>query len=491
MPTKMYKVVIIDDEETEGTVPRQEVKNDEQQPDETKGKLRETKGVEADNDIGTRTTVKDEKRAESTTTEERVASNEEITNRGSENKENVAGEENRKTMRRNEGEKEANEKLRNVIETENLESHVKDYLKRREDNRLEPSKITKSLSVTQSISVNAGYARPTTMEKLNKSQSIKGKFVLQSTTHKSNPVDVGRGSSLPRSVGVDSNNIGSTAGADVPTPARSDAKITKSNWVNKTIEMANPRLKKLRQPTTEASGNKPTLRKSTSPPKTTMNPKQEPLACKIPTLDPFHPHVSRLQNDVGTDLRRICRRMHPYTPAFKVVNNKLVLKDGVNANSIVKDSIKLQEIKRAGDSDFRYRSSRNPFDGTSSLYESQDIGQSDFFRVDYKIEGRQASDLYARVSPKLDVLQRQTELAKEFQEKGLPLNVLIIGFDSISRANFVRKLPRVKSFLETELNTYFMDGMSIVGDATTPILAAMLTGKDETVLPEGRKSFGG
>jgi hypothetical protein len=223
------------------------------------------------------------------------------------------------------------------------------------------------------------------------------------------------------------------------------------------------------------------------------NPETTPetLACKIPALDPFHPHVLRLQRKISTDLRKICRSMYPYTPVFKIVRNKLVLKENVKERDIVKSSIKLREIRRLDDENFKYRKARDPFSGLPNLHESNDIGQADFFRVEYRIEGRHASDLYARVSPKLDVLERQTKIAREFQEKGLPLNVLIIGFDSVSRANFVRKLPRVKSFLETELNTYFMEGMSIVGDATTPVLTAMFTGKDETVLPEGRTSFGG
>ena len=221
-----------------------------------------------------------------------------------------------------------------------------------------------------------------------------------------------------------------------------------------------------------------------------INATQE-TSCKIPELDPFHPHILALQREVSTDLGEICRSMYPYTPVFKVVNNKLVLENNVKEEDIVKSSIKLREIQRLNDEDFQYMKERNPFSGLPNLYQSNDIGQSDFFRLEYKVNERHASDLYARVSPKLDVMKRQTKIAKEFQEKGLPLNVLIIGFDSVSRANFVRKLPRVKSFLETELNTYFMKGMSIVGDATTPILTAMFTGKDETVLPEGRTSFGG
>ncbi|EDO37107.1 predicted protein [Nematostella vectensis] len=60
---------------------------------------------------------------------------------------------------------------------------------------------------------------------------------------------------------------------------------------------------------------------------------------------------------------------------------------------------------------------------------------------------------------------------------GMPLNVLMFGFDSSSRATFQRKLPRTVNYLEKELGAHIFKGYSIVGDGTTPILSALLTGK--------------
>lgn len=274
----------------------------------------------------------------------------------------------------------------------------------------------------------------------------------------------------------------------VRSSSQNATKTTKRTWALGKSKLRTPRFEKRMQHSTPAATKASTIIENTRKPSRLA---EEPLACKIPALDPFHPHVVNLQNDVGTDLRAICLSMHPYTPAFSVLNNKLVLKDGVKMGSIVKDSIQLREIRRVSDDDFSYENPRNPFDGLSDLHESNDIGRSDFFRLEYEIDGRLASDLYARVSPKPAIVERQRKLARRFRRKGLPLNVLIIGIDSVSRANFVRKLPRVRSFLEKELSTYFMEGMSIVGDATTPILTAMLTGRDEAVLPEGRTSWPG
>ena len=217
----------------------------------------------------------------------------------------------------------------------------------------------------------------------------------------------------------------------------------------------------------------------------------EPLACKVPVLDPFHPVVSPLIRDVGTDLRKRCRSIYPRTPAFNVVDNKLVLRPGLVESKISQNSVKLKEIYRDGDFGIFYTKAKKPFLGEKSIRKSEEIGEQDFFRLYYDIDGETVSDLYARIAPKVDILEKQTKTAKGFTKNGISLNVLIIGLDSVSRANFQRKMGGVISFLKTRMNTYFMEGMSIVGDATTPALIAMLTGKDEAKLPDGRTDFGG
>ena len=414
LPTKIYSVIELEDEETVGTDVKEGTEQDGSKMEEEKNEIDDTfadRGrVRTDeNKIETRVATDRENERKKVEIEERIASNEQRTE-GTVNNRN-------KTAR---------------------------------------AKPIGPLSQTHSVQNGLALKSPTDKSKPTRQENV---TLLQSyKTRTSNET-------------------------------RSTVKTTKATWANKTTELNNPRLEKIRQLRKKNETSQPTLRQNTRPPRT--NTTEEILACKIPALEPFHPQVAGLQHNVGTNLRKICRSMYPYTPAFNVVNNKLVLKDSVKEGGIVKSSIKLRKIRRLDDEDFRYTKPRNPFNDLSNLYESNDIGQSDFFRLEYKIDGRYASDLYARVSPKLDVLERQTKLARKFQEKGLPLNVLIIGFDSASRANFVRKLPRVKSFLETELTTYFMEGMSIVGDATTPILTAMFTGKNEKRLPEGRTSFGG
>lgn len=69
---------------------------------------------------------------------------------------------------------------------------------------------------------------------------------------------------------------------------------------------------------------------------------------------------------------------------------------------------------------------------------------------------------------------------------GLKLNVLMFGFDSLSRNTFIRKLPKTYHFIK-QLNALVLEGYNIVGDGTPQALIPILTGKIELELPETRK----
>jgi hypothetical protein len=65
---------------------------------------------------------------------------------------------------------------------------------------------------------------------------------------------------------------------------------------------------------------------------------------------------------------------------------------------------------------------------------------------------------------------------------GLPLNVLIWGFDSISRNTFIRKLPKSYDLLVNGLGGgTVLKGYNIVGDGTPQALIPILTGKFKNI----------
>ena len=108
----------------------------------------------------------------------------------------------------------------------------------------------------------------------------------------------------------------------------------------------------------------------------------------------------------------------------------------------------------------------------------------DMIRVDVTTtSGQKQTDFHLKISPKPDVLTRPAK-------KGLAsVNVIMIGLDSTAHSHFQRKLGQVYEFLKNDLKSFIFNGYSIVGDGTTPALLALLTGRKEEELPEGRHRY--
>ncbi|KAK3723826.1 hypothetical protein QZH41_019501 [Actinostola sp. cb2023] len=86
-------------------------------------------------------------------------------------------------------------------------------------------------------------------------------------------------------------------------------------------------------------------------------------------------------------------------------------------------------------------------------------------------DGGKHTEFHAAVVPKPDVVARSRS------NTGLPVNVMIVGIDSISSAHFQRALPEAYKYLTDDLKSIVMKGYTIVGDGTTPALTALLTGE--------------
>ena len=116
---------------------------------------------------------------------------------------------------------------------------------------------------------------------------------------------------------------------------------------------------------------------------------------------------------------------------------------------------------------------------TSNLTKAVDF---DFAQVNIQLaNGALRKEFHAQAFPKPHVLQRP------IKSQGLGLNVIMIMFDSTSKAQFQRKMPKTRHFLENGLSTVFFEGEGIVGDGTTAQLTAMLTGTPEEDQPEARR----
>ena len=238
-----------------------------------------------------------------------------------------------------------------------------------------------------------------------------------------------------------------------------------------------------------------TLSRTTRTPTPTYTPSQGQNTCKLPKLNPWDPSIKHLLEDVGNDPG--CRSDFP-PPAFDVSANRLVLTGEVDASSIDFDQVNVETIHRNDNDDNNvYIFERgNPFDTTDETKTSKVINESDFFRLTYKMKtGAENTYYFARVVPQIHTIHESRRVREDMKQQGktegLDLNVVMIGFDSVSAASFLRKMPKSLDFLKTSLKTYFISGQTVIGDATTPALTAMLTGSYETDLPEGRQGFDG
>ncbi|XP_059144629.1 uncharacterized protein LOC131931792 isoform X2 [Physella acuta] len=70
---------------------------------------------------------------------------------------------------------------------------------------------------------------------------------------------------------------------------------------------------------------------------------------------------------------------------------------------------------------------------------------------------------------------------------GLGLSVALLGFDSMSRMSWLRRMPKTREYLVNTLKAIELEGYNILGDGTPAALLPILTGKHEHELPEARR----
>ncbi|KAJ7370611.1 hypothetical protein OS493_031347 [Desmophyllum pertusum] len=199
------------------------------------------------------------------------------------------------------------------------------------------------------------------------------------------------------------------------------------------------------------------------------------VACKLPTLDPFHPSVLQFIKDLG--------KLHCEGVSYSSFDKNVLRVEG---EGIV--SAQYRKIERTPGNDFGIVLS-DPVSVqrvTAGTQKGHFIGNTsvdaDFIRVEVVTSsGETKSDVHMHVFPKKEVLVRA------LTPDGIPLDVALIMFDSTSAANFKRKMPNSLKYLTNNLDSILLQGETIVGDGTTAQLAALLTGIEEKRQPEARR----
>lgn len=120
------------------------------------------------------------------------------------------------------------------------------------------------------------------------------------------------------------------------------------------------------------------------------------------------------------------------------------------------------------------------FGGTVRSTNRYVLQNSDFVRAKCKsADGSKWSGVVIGVRKDAEIVKRRKEVNG--------VNVLMMGFDSLSRNAVIRKLPKTYEFLTKTLHADVLKGYNIIGDGTPQALIPILTGFTELELPETRK----
>lgn len=125
-------------------------------------------------------------------------------------------------------------------------------------------------------------------------------------------------------------------------------------------------------------------------------------------------------------------------------------------------------------------------DGNTVTIDNDSPLQNDFFKVKCNAkDGKTYDNIHCGVAYKPE-LHKKT-LNEKVSHAGLGLDILILGFDSLSRMTFTRKLPKSYDYIVNNLEAHVLKGYNIVGDGTPQALIPILTGKTELELPRTLK----
>ena len=115
---------------------------------------------------------------------------------------------------------------------------------------------------------------------------------------------------------------------------------------------------------------------------------------------------------------------------------------------------------------------------------------SDFFQAKYiAANGLTYENLHSGIVYREELHRRHLE--RHPPDNMAALNILMFGFDSVSRMTWLRNLPKSHEYFVKTLGAVVLEGYNIVGDGTPQALLPILTGQTEAELPEARRGHKG
>ena len=115
---------------------------------------------------------------------------------------------------------------------------------------------------------------------------------------------------------------------------------------------------------------------------------------------------------------------------------------------------------------------------------------ADFFEVKcVAASGKTYANLHSGIAYKDKLHRRHVE--HPIPDGALRLNILLFGFDSVSRMSWLRTLPKSHEYFVNVLGAVMLDSYNVIGDGTPQALLPILTGHTQSELPEARRGHAG
>ena len=171
---------------------------------------------------------------------------------------------------------------------------------------------------------------------------------------------------------------------------------------------------------------------------------------------------------------------------IRVVNGTFRIDDGATMRHGGRITCSSVPIVR-GRNDFEIRRA----DVVESMKDGDRV-PTDVFEVNCTAaDGSTYANIHSAVVVSSAVVKRSRRNLVELPARATRLNVLMFGFDSVSRMTWQRNLPKSHAFFVGELGATVLEGYNVVGDGTPQALLPILTGRTEPELPEARRGFAG
>ncbi|KAL0811354.1 hypothetical protein ABMA28_009764 [Loxostege sticticalis] len=196
--------------------------------------------------------------------------------------------------------------------------------------------------------------------------------------------------------------------------------------------------------------------------------------CKIPVLDPFNKEVTQFEKS-GTPFT--CNAIKDWVKCY------------YSECKVEKELLHTTQNIVCAYRDIIYETDQKYYLGSWVVVRGGQpyiLKRSDHVKIKCKIEGTYFHSIFSSTWTGVSSGLRKTVPTLPPKNKD-SVNVLIIGYDSMSKNGFIRHMPKTYKYITEELKVTILHGYNALGDGTTAALFPLFTGKSELEMPDARK----